>query len=127
MAQKQTSDFLHKVEGYYLIPHELLHVLAYRLLGKPCSYRWGDHRVFSQAAKSRNERIFVLLLPFTVCWILGLLFHSLWMVMALSAQMPPEQYFTEGPRWHFIFPIIETIFILYSGTAYRDISRVLQI
>jgi hypothetical protein len=41
--------------------------------------------------------------------------------------MPPEQYFLEAPLWHFAFPIIASIFILYSGTAYKDVRRVLQI
>jgi hypothetical protein len=128
MTHKPSSTFLYKLEGYYLIPHELLHVLAYRLIGKPCDYRWGDHQVHGTAAKSRGERIFVLLLPFVTCWAFALFFHWLWVVLALSAQMPPEQYFSqEGPYWHFIFPAIATLFILYSGTAYRDIRSVLQI
>ena len=36
---------LWKVEGYLLIPHELLHVAAYRLIGRRCSYRLGDSYV----------------------------------------------------------------------------------
>jgi hypothetical protein len=32
------------IEGYLLIPHELLHIVGYRLVGKRCLYHWGDHR-----------------------------------------------------------------------------------
>jgi len=75
--KQQPQPLLHKLGGYYLIPHELLHVLAYRLIDKPCQYRWGDHQVVSSAPKTRSERLFVLLLPITICWVLGLSFHSI--------------------------------------------------
>lgn len=122
MRQKYTSTkLLHKLGGYYLIPHELLHVLAYRMIGKPCQYRWGDHQVHSLAKKSRREKLFVLLFPFTVCWILGLFFHFVWAILVISARMAPELYFSQGPKWHLIFPITATFFIIYSGTAHQDL------
>ena len=125
--QSVSNDLLYKLEGYYLIPHELLHVVAYRLIGKPCHYQWGDHRVSSSAPKTRRERLFVLLLPFGVCWVFGLFFHFVWVILALSAQIPPEKYFSEGPLWHFIFPVVASLFILYSGAAYGDVRVVLRI
>lgn len=121
------DNLIYRLEGYYLIPHELLHVLAYRLIGKPCRYTWGDHRVESDAPKTKGERLFVLLLPFVTCWILGTLFHLLWILLALSTLLPPEQYFREAPLWHYLLPITATGFIIYSGTGYRDIRRVWKI
>lgn len=122
MNDKSVSrNFLHKLGGYYLIPHELLHVLAYRIIGKPYRYRWGDHCVHSLAPKSKREKLFVLLFPFVVCWALGLLLHFVWFGLALSAQMPPETYFFAGPTWHFIFPMMATLFIIYSGTSHQDL------
>lgn len=119
--QHTPKTLLHKLGGYYLIPHELLHVLAYRIIGKPCRYRWGDYEVQSLAPKNRREKLFVLLLPFGVCWILGLLFHFIWLVLAVSTRMPPETYFFEAPVWHFALPVMATLFLIYSGTAHQDL------
>lgn len=122
-----SKDFLYKFEGYYLIPHELLHVLAYRLIGKPCYYRWGEHRVYSSVQKTPGERFFVLLFPSVVCWLFAFFFGLLWISSAFFITISPERYFIDGPTWHFIFPIIASLFVLYSGTGYRDVRKVLQI
>lgn len=117
------KDFLHKLGGYYLIPHELLHVLAYRLIGKPCEYEWGEYFVRPLASRTKGQRLFVLLLPFVTCWVLAFFFHFLWILSALLViQMPLDKYFlVEGPTWHFAFPIIGTLCIIYSGTAHGDL------
>ena len=123
-AQLPVKQLLNKIGGYYLIPHELLHVVAYRIIGKPYRYRWGDYQIYSLAPKTRREKLFVLLFPFVVCWILGLFFYLIWFLLSLSAQLPPEQYFSAGPIWHFIFPVLAFLCILYSGTSYQDLIDV---
>jgi hypothetical protein len=125
--QSTVKNFWHKLGGYYLIPHELLHVLAYRMISKPYHYQWGDYRVSSPASLSRGELLFVLLLPVGVCWVVGLFLHSLWLILVLSEWMPLERYILEGPRWHHVFSVIASLFILYSGTGYKDIRVVLRI
>lgn len=110
-----------KLLGYYAVPHELLHVLAYRIIGKPCRYQWGDYRAQSLAPKNRREKLFVLLFPFLVCWGMGLLFGSLWLLSALFVKIPPDRYFIDGPTWHLIFLILGALFVLYSGTAHKDL------
>jgi hypothetical protein len=115
------NAFLNKLGDYYLIPHELLHVLAFRLIGKPYHYQFGDRQVKALKKLTRREWLIILLLPVTVCGLLGLLFYNLWLIFVLSAQMPPEQYILDGPRWHLTFPVIATLFILYSGAAYGDV------
>lgn len=119
--QHAPKNFLHKLAGYYLIPHELLHVLAYRLIGKPCRYQLGDHRVHSLQPKNRREKLFVLLFPFVVCWGLGLLFGVLWLLSAFVVDIPPERYFIDGPTWHIIFLMLGALCILYGGTAHKDL------
>jgi hypothetical protein len=125
--QRVSKDLFYRLEGYYLIPHELLHVLAYRLIGKQYSYKWGNHRIFSTASKTHRERLFILLFPGVVCWLFAFFFSILWLLSVFFIDIPPERYFIDGPTWHFAFPIIASLFVLYSGTAYRDIRRVLQI
>jgi len=55
-----------KLEGYLLIPHELLHVAGYRLVGKRCHYRLGERRVVPIGPLGRQERLVGLLFPFVV-------------------------------------------------------------
>lgn len=121
--QPNVWSLLHKLGGYYLIPHELLHVAAYRIIGKPCKYNWGDYAVQPLASRTKYERLFVLLLPFTACWLFGLVFHFLWLVAALLfIKMPFDVYFQiYGLTWHFILPVIGTLFIIYSSTAHSDL------
>jgi len=115
------KTFIHKLGGYYAIPHELLHVLAYRLIGKPCHYQWGDYSVRPLTKRTRRERIFIALLPFAFFFGLGLLSLILWVISAFFIQMPPERYFIDGPTWHITFLIIGAILIFYSGTAHGDL------
>jgi len=115
------KSFLYKLGGYYLIPHELLHVLAYRIVGEPCHYKWGSYHVQSSTPKRRREKLFILLFPFVICWVLGFFFGALWILSVFFIKVPPERYFIEGPSWHIIFLIMAWLSILYSGTAHQDL------
>ena len=48
--QTDRKPFLYKLEGHYLIPHELLHVLAYRIIGKPSPDQSQDEDQIAQAS-----------------------------------------------------------------------------
>jgi len=117
--------WLEKLGDYYLIPHELLHVWGYRLLNKPYYYQWGSRQVVPLAERTRNERLFISLLPFMVSWFLGGISYLLWFIvmvyLAVELKMPPEKFFFEAPPWHFILMLIGSIFIIYSGTAHGDL------
>jgi len=105
------QQHLHKLGGYYAIPHELLHVLAYRLINKPCRYRLGDYSVYPLAfeQETRSEKLFVSLLPFTVLMGAGLSCHFLWVMSAFFITIRPERYFIDGPTWHFGFFVVGVI------------------
>ncbi len=117
--------WLYKLGNYYLIPHELLHVVGYRIIGKPCHYRWGDRQVVPLVKRNRHERLFVGLLPFIVSWLFGGIFYLAWLVtmvyLAIALKLPPEKFFLEAPKYHFIFMVIGSIFIIYGGTAHGDL------
>jgi hypothetical protein len=117
------QQFIHTLRGYYLIPHELLHVLAYWLIGKPCEYRWGQPYVRPLAKRTKEQRLFVLLLPFVTCWVGGLFCYGLGMVgVLLSVRMPLAEYISsQGLTWPLLMPLIGTLFIIYSGTAHNDL------
>lgn len=118
MQEKPT--ILYKLGGYYLMPHELLHVLAYWMLGKPCYYKWGDYCVKPLEKMRRNERLFTSLFPFMVCFGGGLFFHLLWVLSAFFITSSPERYFAE-PTWHIIFLVVGILLIFYSSTAHGDL------
>ncbi len=115
------SSLLTTLAGYYLIPHELLHVLAFRILGKPYQYEWGQFDVRPLAPETKGERLFVSLFPFGVIVGLGVLFGLLWVASAFFINIPPDQYFTDGPTWHIIFLIISCLFFFYSTSASDDL------
>jgi hypothetical protein len=127
MSQHTSNNFWYKLGGYYLIPHELLHVLAYRLIGKPYHYKWGDYQVRSLVSKTRGETLFVLLFPFAVCWTLSFFFGLLWLSSAFFIKIPPERYLVDGPTWHFIFPILAALLLIYSGSSHWDLVAVYYI
>jgi hypothetical protein len=114
---------LWKIDGYLAIPHELLHVLAYRLIGKPCYYRIGDHYVRSLEPRSFGERLFVLLFPLFVTGGTAMILLCLWAVIYVLVRYPPKptDYFRVAPVWHQFLLIVATILMLYSGSSVIDI------
>ena len=69
-----TSDrIIWRLLGIIGIPHELLHVLGYYLVGKSCKYQWGQPYVTPLGSMTIRERLVGLLLPFIIsllAWIL---------------------------------------------------------
>ena len=121
MKKSTSNNFWYKLGGYYLVPHELLHVLAYRLMGKPCHYEWGEYRVHSLSPRTRGEKLFILLFPVGVCWGFSFFFALLWLLSALFIRIPPERYLIDGPTWQLIFPILAALLVIYSGTSHWDL------
>jgi len=119
--ESKLASGLAPLEGYLLIPHELLHVYAYRLMGKPCAYQWGAMKVTPLASLSRRERLFVTLLPLVTTWGVGLGLYLLWLVTFPYATVPASAYLVQGPRWHILLSAAATAFILYGGTCTGDI------
>lgn len=72
MKQIETQSWLSHLQGYLLIPHELLHVLGYRLVGQRCEYRWGNTQVIPRETVTRPERLVGMLFPFAIFSILAI-------------------------------------------------------
>jgi hypothetical protein len=111
---------LRKLKGYYAIPHELLHVLAFHIIGKPCQYQWGDLSVKPLAQETLYERLFVSLLPFAVIFGTALFFILTWETLAMFINQHPEQYGDYLP-WSFMVLLIGGLFLLYSTTSAEDL------
>jgi len=114
---------LWKIDGYLVIPHELLHVLAYRLIGKKCHYRLGDHFVRSLEPHSWRSKLFVLLFPLLVTGGTALVLMALWFALYVWIRFPvnPIEYFQVAPFWHQALWFASVFLLLYSGSAIYDI------
>lgn len=114
---------LWKIEGYLVIPHELLHVLAYRLIGKKCAYQLGDHYVHALESRTLGEKLFVLLFPLFIIGGLGLGLILLWAALYVSAQYPanPFRYFSVAPGWHQCLWFAAVTLLLYASASLFDL------
>lgn len=70
--------------GFLIIPHELLHVLGYRLVGKRCTYRWGEIYVVPERPLTRRQALIGLLCPLGVCTLVGLVSAALFALAFLT-------------------------------------------
>ena len=64
---------INKLLAYLLIPHELLHLAAYRIMDKQCVYEWGKPYIKLMEPVTRRERLIGLLSPFVGCSILSII------------------------------------------------------
>lgn len=101
------------IEGYLLIPHELLHVIGYRLVGKRCNYRWGDNQVRPLDPMTRNERLVGLLCPFVVCTVT-------WLVLL---PLPVLAFFLGGVTWAIIFAVLPAVAFIYAFASIGDLRQ----
>ncbi len=120
---------LQKIDGCLAVPHELLHVLAYRLIGKKCRYRLGSHVVQPLEERSWGQKLFVLLLPFLVIGGAGLGLMALWTISYIALGYPanPLAYFQIAPVWHKLLWVGSIILLLYSGSAFNDIRAAVRL
>jgi hypothetical protein len=117
-------DLLWKLDGYLLIPHELMHVIAYRMIGKRCAYQFGDHSVKALEDRTLNERLFCLLLPFIVNGLAVLMLAGVWMGIYVIARYPidPFAYFAAAPWWHRSLFFGWAILLAYTVTCVWDVQ-----
>ncbi|MDM8521269.1 hypothetical protein QUF64_14585 [Anaerolineales bacterium HSG6] len=123
-SEKRSNNLLYKLGGYYLIPHELLHVVAYKIISKRYDYQWGAWQVKSLEPKNRQEKLFVLAFPFATCILFGFFFGFWWIISPLFIDIPPERYFIDGPTWHIIFAILSAVCFFYIHTCGKDLIQI---
>ena len=117
--------FLYKLSSYYLLPHELLHVFAHWLIGKPCHYEWGNHYVTPLAKMKLWEQLFTSLFPFITCLGMGLIFSLTWLTMTFFMLKQPDYHLTL--TWHVILLVMGLGLVFYSSTAEGDLIQSYQL
>ncbi len=110
-----------RLEGILSIPHELLHILGYRLVGKRCAYRWGDCRVTLLDPASRTERLIGGLFPFAVSLIGWAIFMTL-SGIALTREIHLNAQ-TPAPFWPIFWGGGAVIAGVYIGACTGDILK----
>jgi len=91
-----------------LAPHELIHVIAFRLIKKRYEYHFGDARVGIVDPLTRPERLFTLALPLITWGAMTLISYTIlavatvfWLRQNPSVATPPLWYLVIG-AWCFI-------------------------
>lgn len=117
MKRTPSSNWMTQLGGYIDVPHELLHVVGYWLVGKPCRYRWGDGYVTTSGPMKLWERLVGLLFPFIVLSVLFL-------ISAILSAITYRIVIREGEIFWFIFwTVIALASGGYAGTAIGDLRQ----
>jgi hypothetical protein len=117
MPKPERTIRLGDLLGYFAIPHELLHLLGYRLVGRRCTYHWGQLYVTPLEAMPLRHRLVGLLLP---AFVFGLIF----LLCAVLSGLAYLQVQAEGGLAGFIFWLASGhIAALYLSTTVGDLRR----
>jgi hypothetical protein len=119
---------LWKIEGYLLIPHELLHVAAHKLIGKRCAYQMGDSFVTHLESHNFAERIFCLLFPLMVSLPIAFLPLAIWILTYIAVRYPTRDYIYVAPLWHQALFIVWFLLFNYAASScFFDVIKAAQL
>jgi hypothetical protein len=106
-----------RFSGYIAIPHELLHVAGYRLVGKQCNYKWGQPYVKPIGPMRLWEEMVGSLFPFVV---LGFIFLVLTVLSGLAYR---QVLHGEPSFWLIIWTSLAIMVGSYAGTVVDDLRQ----
>lgn len=103
--------------GYLAMPHELLHIAGYKLVGRSCQYRWGDFHVKPQGEMTISQRLVGLLFPF-------IMFSLVCFVTSVLSGFAYRYGLDHGYfLWFIILTIVALMSGAYAGTAIGDLRQ----
>lgn len=118
-----------KIECEWIAAYKLLHIAAYRLIGKRYRHQGGLTPVQPAEALSRGQQLFCLLFPLLLILSLALTLCAVWIytyVQFFSSIQPPAYYYT-APLWHIALQGIALLLPLLASPAYFDLRRALHL
>ena len=109
---------LFKLSTYIGLPHALLHMLAYRLIGKPCVLEIDQRRVRALADRTPREIAFVRMFPSLVTGSLALTLLVIWAVtISQSGSASLSTYYRTADLWHQVIWWAGIVMLAYAGTG----------
>jgi hypothetical protein len=117
MKRTQPRNWITQLNGYIAVPHELLHVAGYWLVGKPCQYRWGDAYVTPEKHLKLWEHLVGLLFPFIIC-------SGLFVISGILSAFAYREVVREESLSGFLFwTSLALVSGGYAGTAIGDLRK----
>lgn len=117
MAQAKHQNKISHLMGYLLIPHELLHIVGFRLVGKRCEYQWGNSYVTPIGPMTRWERLVGRLFP-SVVFLLLLISFGILAGFASEQVVHKESFF-----WFIFWVGLAYIASFYTCSAIGDLRQ----
>ncbi len=121
------DESLWRLDGYVVIPHELIHVLAYRIIRKPCQYRPGDHVVRPLSERTLGEEVFIKLFPLAVVGSLAAVTFGMWVMTLPPGRFDPASYLASSPRWHIGLMLLTILLQVYAAASFWDVRAVIEL
>lgn len=118
-----------KIEREWSAAYELLHVAAYRLIGKRYHYQEGWLAVQPDEALTRGQQVFCWLFPLLVTLATVLMLGAVWIYTYIQffPTIEPRAYYWTAPLWHIALQIIAVLLPLFASPAYFDLRRSLRL
>lgn len=117
MKRTKSPNWITRLEGYLLIPHELLHVAGFWLVGRQCHYRWGQPFVTPLESMARWQHLVGCLFPFVIFGLLSLILALLTPVVYSYARQ------NDAWLWLALLLILLQITGLYLGSTLLDLRN----
>jgi hypothetical protein len=117
MEQREYQTRTPSLGDYFLIPHELLHILGFWLVGKQCRYRWGNNYVTPIGPLTYREQLIGTLFPF---FILSIIVVCSGILSGLAYQ---QSLHTGSLFWFGFWTGLTVVAGIYAGTAIIDLRK----
>lgn len=107
-----------KLSAYVGLPHALLHMLAYRLIGKPYVLEIDQRQVRALAPRTPKEIAFVRMFPALVTGSLALVVLGIWAwTIPQSGAASLATYYQTAHLWHQMLWWVGIVILSYAGTG----------
>jgi len=117
MKQRERQSQTPTLGGYFLIPHELLHILGFWLVGKQCRYQWGNNYVTPIGPLTYREQLVGTLFPFCIFLII-VVFSGILSGLAYEQGLHTGSFF-----WFGFWTSLTVVAGIYAGTAIIDLRK----
>ncbi|NJN83082.1 MAG: hypothetical protein HC802_12895 [Caldilineaceae bacterium] len=118
-----------KIGRQWLSAYELLHIAAYRLIGRRYTRQEGAVVARSGEVLTRSQQLFCLLFPALVTLGIMLILAVVWIYTYTQffSHIEPRAYYFTAPGWHIALQLLLFVLPLFAAPAYFDLRRALRL